>query len=801
MPITASIPQFALNLSFCQVRCLLLFLEEGPISLLQMASTFSSASGTSSSSPGASNNGPPARHGGGELLPLLATMGITSSRPGAAFDSVARDLCLESARVRQDPVAKRVLEVGWNPFTARSTVFAGYLSTGQLWEARQAGGATGLGGFPVGYSGDTLGAGGTMTYGVRASDLPVSQLRGGGGHHGLPGLAPGTGSPGSPGGRAASPGSGPPHGHRLDSVLPRYLQPRPPKGGEENDDKSPAKNKKGTNGSNGGPPPRVAFLAGKFDPDAASRKREPTVVSQEEQDEKRKRAAAIAAANRRTKRAQQKSESEVRAVERIQAMMEWQLSLRMVNQVRQHGAAITIQCAMRRHLAKLKAERLQKMRIVERKMKYESILSSLEELFETAASPTPQTPSTAGGPDSSSPSTESLRAPASPRGTAAAAAGGGGSASPPSTDLSATSGGHPFETDAELIGLLKEIDASMHVASDPAMERLFSQLAERGKVVAEDRRQKRQARERKAQRLPGEAIPLVNYDLGALVEDEEYGRLLDDLGRALMDGEEEHMDRVTGIREALKKRAAQLAKLKAADQARLAQALRQKEAELLKRRAGIQERKVRAKSLAHQRVALISGAQRFRADNVVAASVALRGKNLPDGGDPKATAAAAGAAASLDDDEANGFSEDELRALRNQFDTVDTDMSGDISREEFLAFYPLVCSYDVDKKACSDLFDELDVDGGGTLTFEEFANVYQLVQRREEAMKNPGEAARLEKIQRQLKKRTEAIAKARAEQKALKERLQKERLAELERNKQKAAGSRTIRSFTQSTRK
>lgn len=67
---------------------------------------------------------------------------------------------------------------------------------------------------------------------------------------------------------------------------------------------------------------------------------------------------------------------------------------------------------------------------------------------------------------------------------------------------------------------------------------------------------------------------------------------------------------------------------------------------------------------------------------------------------------------------------DEILMLRSEFDKIDVDGSGDISREEFSLFYNQVMGASLNARQLEDYFDNLDRDHSGTLSFEEFVDVY-----------------------------------------------------------------------------
>ena len=67
---------------------------------------------------------------------------------------------------------------------------------------------------------------------------------------------------------------------------------------------------------------------------------------------------------------------------------------------------------------------------------------------------------------------------------------------------------------------------------------------------------------------------------------------------------------------------------------------------------------------------------------------------------------------------------EEIAMLRKEFDKIDIDGSGDISRDEFSRFYNSVMGTDLSPRELEEYFDRLDADGNGTLSFEEFLKVY-----------------------------------------------------------------------------
>ena len=67
---------------------------------------------------------------------------------------------------------------------------------------------------------------------------------------------------------------------------------------------------------------------------------------------------------------------------------------------------------------------------------------------------------------------------------------------------------------------------------------------------------------------------------------------------------------------------------------------------------------------------------------------------------------------------------EEVEMLRKEFNKIDKDGSGDISREEFSMFYNAVMGTDLSPRELEEYFDKLDADGNGNLSFEEFLKVY-----------------------------------------------------------------------------
>lgn len=67
---------------------------------------------------------------------------------------------------------------------------------------------------------------------------------------------------------------------------------------------------------------------------------------------------------------------------------------------------------------------------------------------------------------------------------------------------------------------------------------------------------------------------------------------------------------------------------------------------------------------------------------------------------------------------------EEIAMLRKEFNKIDKDGSGDISREEFSLFYNAVMGTDLSPRELEEYFDKLDADGNGNLSFEEFLKVY-----------------------------------------------------------------------------
>jgi hypothetical protein len=70
------------------------------------------------------------------------------------------------------------------------------------------------------------------------------------------------------------------------------------------------------------------------------------------------------------------------------------------------------------------------------------------------------------------------------------------------------------------------------------------------------------------------------------------------------------------------------------------------------------------------------------------------------------------------------LSQEEIDLLKDEFNKIDTDGSGDISREEFSLFYNQVMGASLNPRQLEDYFDRLDTDQSGTLSFEEFVKVY-----------------------------------------------------------------------------
>jgi hypothetical protein len=67
---------------------------------------------------------------------------------------------------------------------------------------------------------------------------------------------------------------------------------------------------------------------------------------------------------------------------------------------------------------------------------------------------------------------------------------------------------------------------------------------------------------------------------------------------------------------------------------------------------------------------------------------------------------------------------EEIAMLKEEFDKIDIDGSGDISRDEFSRFYNSVMGTALSPRELEEFFDKLDADGNGTLSFEEFTKVY-----------------------------------------------------------------------------
>jgi len=67
---------------------------------------------------------------------------------------------------------------------------------------------------------------------------------------------------------------------------------------------------------------------------------------------------------------------------------------------------------------------------------------------------------------------------------------------------------------------------------------------------------------------------------------------------------------------------------------------------------------------------------------------------------------------------------EEIAMLRREFDKIDKDGSGDISRQEFALFYNAVMGVQLSPRELEEYFDKLDSDGNGVLSFEEFVKVY-----------------------------------------------------------------------------
>lgn len=72
----------------------------------------------------------------------------------------------------------------------------------------------------------------------------------------------------------------------------------------------------------------------------------------------------------------------------------------------------------------------------------------------------------------------------------------------------------------------------------------------------------------------------------------------------------------------------------------------------------------------------------------------------------------------------NILSPEELAMLRREFNKIDRDGSGDLSRSEFSGFYNAVMGADLSPRELEEYFDKLDADGNGVLSFEEFIKVY-----------------------------------------------------------------------------
>ena len=143
---------------------------------------------------------------------------------------------------------------------------------------------------------------------------------------------------------------------------------------------------------------------------------------------------------------------------------------------------------------------------------------------------------------------------------------------------------------------------------------------------------------------------------------------------------------------------------------------------------------------------------------------------------------------SSESDDEDDLSEEELAALRDQFNHFDVDGSGAISREEFHAFYNSIAVAQMNVRDCDVLYDELDEDGSGELDFEEFVKVYMLLQRREAAKREGGTgASNVQKLEAKLARKKQVIAKSRAEGAAMREAHKAERSRIHAANKDKAA--------------
>jgi len=70
------------------------------------------------------------------------------------------------------------------------------------------------------------------------------------------------------------------------------------------------------------------------------------------------------------------------------------------------------------------------------------------------------------------------------------------------------------------------------------------------------------------------------------------------------------------------------------------------------------------------------------------------------------------------------LSDEEVEMLRLEFNKIDKDGSGDISREEFSEFYNHVMGAALNARQLEEYFDKLDTDHSGTLSFQEFVKVY-----------------------------------------------------------------------------
>lgn len=137
--------------------------------------------------------------------------------------------------------------------------------------------------------------------------------------------------------------------------------------------------------------------------------------------------------------------------------------------------------------------------------------------------------------------------------------------------------------------------------------------------------------------------------------------------------------------------------------------------------------------------------------------------------------------ASVGIDDEYVFSEDELAIIRAQFDRVDTDHNGVVSRDEFSTFYNLVADEKLGVEECNALFDELDADGSGELAFDEFVQLYALIQKREAAKRDPDGKQRLADIDQRLRDRAALLARWKAEERERKAKYDAEKAAEIAR--------------------